>query len=1447
MLKRNLFIAFLCLVSALSTANPVGVLKHFSHDDQLSQSRILDIKQDEQGFMWLSTFNGLIRYDGSNFRNFKVSHGDSLKLRSNRVSRFEFDKNGRIWIQSERNDIYYFELGSLSFHHPFEGSSQYSTNFKIDRFSITSSGRVWLFPSEGGSLIYVEDGKQIHQVILNEEKALGDFVTDVFEDTSGTTWILTTRGICRMRGDDDELSYYFFNKVVLTGNSYSFNTVLETEDELWFGGAGGVISRYEKQSSTFFEFQPNIEGDIIRMELAEDSTILIVTRNHGFYHYNPKTGKLESYNSKTLPGFPRENIQFMAFSNFRYLWFQSSAKGVFRFDLFTHKLKYLFEESQDLSTQGVDRKTFLITSPDGTIWVQTGGGPLAYWDEKEDKLYSIAHCFVKGGMDVSDVMHTAKFDHQGNLWFCSHRQGLDLLVFNSSEFKSLNLTSSNKSKKHSVRSIMEDDGGNIWVASRLQKITIISPEKKVIGQLGADGALSDQSPEWGADIYNMMQDSAGRIWIGTRGNGLFCLYPDDIPFRYNVKHFVYNDKDRYSISSNDIYKIFQASDGKIYLGTWGGGLNIVQPIDDGFKFISFRNELEHYPMDKADRVRSIAEDMEHNLYFISPYELYSFEGGNVAAKKLSFTVHPEVSGNDMLDLLVTKDNWLALGTNGKGVVLADLNGRERLSVKSSGNDALVIPVEGILALQDDDLGRIWGVADKQVVRYDPKGNTIETFPEIASLVANEIFSEATKCKLSNGEIIIGHSNGAIYFNPELIKPFDFQPFLSISDFTVLNRDLHEVNPESPSNYDMLDEIVFKHNQNFFRIFVSAVDYVKRENIIYRYQLEGVEDQWNYFKGAQSINYTNLGRGDYTLLISSTNSHNLWVDNERRIKVTILPSIWETNFAYFCYALLILGLFWFVQRTIVTILKLRSDVEMQKQLAELKLKFFTDISHEIRTPLTMITAPVEKLLSDKSTPGFVKNQLQTIERNSNRLLGLVNQILDLRRIQNRKLEVSEIDLSKYLLKVCENFREMSLFRKIRLDLKINASAPIVWVDADSLEKILVNLLSNAFKYCESGDSIEIVVDENDGEIVILVRDNGPGISQEIQKRLFVRFSSYNEDPNKPSTGIGLSIVKDLAEKHGASVLVESELGKGSCFKVFFPKGYNHFDEDIDIHFQENEEELPESTVSEEGAVSSTKENLSNGKKTGLIVEDDSELRHFIVSILEADYNVHQAENGMEGHLKAIKLAPDFIISDIMMPQLDGIDMLKLIRNNIQTSHIPVVLLTAKTSIESRLEGMEYGADEYLTKPFNVSYLKARVKNILEQRKRLQLVYSSGNTEEIPIGEPLQISNQDHKFMLGVIAVVKENIMKTDFSVEELGKLMGMSRASFFNKLKGISGMSPVEFIRDIRMNKAAELLKKEDLLIKEISFEVGFSDLKYFGKCFKAKFNFTPAEYRRHYR
>jgi len=488
------------------------------------------------------------------------------------------------------------------------------------------------------------------------------------------------------------------------------------------------------------------------------------------------------------------------------------------------------------------------------------------------------------------------------------------------------------------------------------------------------------------------------------------------------------------------------------------------------------------------------------------------------------------------------------------------------------------------------------------------------------------------------------------------------------------------------------------------------------------------------------------------------------------------------------------------------------------------------------------------MEDNNTPPETKKHLQVISQNANRLLRLVNQILDFRKMEFTHLKVNEIEIAPFVQEICENFRETIENQHIQFEFINHASDAKIWIDPDCLEKIILNLLSNAFKYTPSGKKIQVSLENNEKFLTIEIKDEGVGISKEKQKKLFNRFVSFNEDKSKPSTGIGLSIVKELIDKHGGKITIESEEGKGSCFTINLLHGTAHFDKMVEIIASSSNEFSPierkENNSVRENEV--LKEDLKNDKKSSvLIVEDDAELRLFIHSILEKEYLTLEAENGMEGLKKAIKYCPDFIVTDIMMPQMNGIELLQHLKMNINTCHIPIVLLTAKTTIESKLEGLTYGADDYITKPFSVAYFKARIANLIQQRKQLQEIYRTNliSPQQQPLSVPLNINSQDEELMKKTLQLIEENMENFDFSVDDLVLQIGMSRTVFFKKIKTLTGLAPIEFIRDIKMKHAADLLLSGKYMVKEIAYLVGISDTKYFTKCFKNKYGLTPVQYK----
>ena len=690
--------------------------------------------------------------------------------------------------------------------------------------------------------------------------------------------------------------------------------------------------------------------------------------------------------------------------------------------------------------------------------------------------------------------------------------------------------------------------------------------------------------------------------------------------------------------------------------------------------------------------------------------------------------------------------------------------------------------------------------------------------------------------------------------------------------------------------DDTQELVLSHDENIFSVQYAALDYTNPQNIQYAYILDGFEKQWTFADRQRSVTYTNLPKGDYIFRVRSTNSDGVWVDNERILNITILPSFWETPLAYVLYVCFVLLIIFVAVYILFTIYRLKHEVSVEQQISDIKLRFFTNISHELRTPLTLIAGPVEQVLKNDKLPADAREQLVVVERNTNRMLRLVNQILDFRKIQNKKMkmQVQQLNVVAFVRKIMDNFESVAEEHNIDFLFQTEKEALNLWVDADKFEKIVFNLLSNAFKYTPNGKMITVFIREDEGTVSVGVQDQGIGIAENKRKSLFVRFENLVDKNifNQASSGIGLSLVKELVEMHKATISVDSRLGEGSCFKVDFLKGKEHYNSSVEFILEDSAAplsmerivDIANSSLQTEAAiadapdleVSAVKEEAeeSSSKELMLLVEDNQELRSFLRSIFASTYRVVEASDGMEGWSKALKYLPDIIISDVMMPEKDGIEMTRELRADMTTSHIPIILLTAKTTIESKLEGLEYGADDYITKPFSATYLQARVENLLMQRKKLQNFYRDSLTHvtvsEIPVaqGETLaghasaepvssaaeepampEMSPNDRKFMDKLVDLMEQNMDNGELVVDDLVRELAVSRSVFFKKLKTLTGLAPIEFIKEMRIKRAAQLIETGEFNMTQISYMVGINDPRYFSKCFKAQVGMTPTEYR----
>ena len=1086
------------------------------------------------------------------------------------------------------------------------------------------------------------------------------------------------------------------------------------------------------------------------------------------------------------------------------------------------------------------------------------------------------------------------------MWLCTHSKGLEKVTFRNVPFSMLTpVPHEYESLSNEVRSVCEDKQGNLWVGLKDGMIRLYDSNRKYIGHLTGNGTISPTGTPMEGTAYFILQDSKGIIWIATKGNGLVrAEQTSPTGMSYKLTRYQHDANDMYSLSDNNVYCVYEDHHGRIWAATFAGGINYISQGEHGETvFINHRNNLKGYPIDVCYKTRFITSDNNGRLWVGTTTGAVAFDENFKKPEDIQFHHFSRVpndtkslSNNDVHWIIATQQKELYLATFGGG-----LNKLISISEDGHGEFKSYSVLDGLssdvlLSIREDHKQNLWISTENGICKFVPSGERFENYDE-RSISFRVRFSEAASTLTSGGDMLFGTSNGLFMFSPDSIRKSSYVPPVVFSKLMVANED---VIPGEKSilkvDLDDTQELVLSHDENIFSVQYAALDYTNPQNIQYAYILDGFEKQWTFADRQRSVTYTNLPKGDYIFRVRSTNSDGVWVDNERILNITILPSFWETPLAYVLYVCFVLLIIFVAVYILFTIYRLKHEVSVEQQISDIKLRFFTNISHELRTPLTLIAGPVEQVLKNDKLPADAREQLVVVERNTNRMLRLVNQILDFRKIQNKKMkmQVQQLNVVAFVRKIMDNFESVAEEHNIDFLFQTEKEALNLWVDADKFEKIVFNLLSNAFKYTPNGKMITVFIREDEGTVSVGVQDQGIGIAENKRKSLFVRFENLVDKNifNQASSGIGLSLVKELVEMHKATISVDSRLGEGSCFKVDFLKGKEHYNSSVEFILEDSVAplsmerivDIANSSLQTEAAiadapdleVSAVKEEAeeSSSKELMLLVEDNQELRSFLRSIFASTYRVVEASDGMEGWSKALKYLPDIIISDVMMPEKDGIEMTRELRADMTTSHIPIILLTAKTTIESKLEGLEYGADDYITKPFSATYLQARVENLLMQRKKLQNFYRDSLTHvtvsEIPVaqGETLaghasaepvssaaeepampEMSPNDRKFMDKLVDLMEQNMDNGELVVDDLVRELAVSRSVFFKKLKTLTGLAPIEFIKEMRIKRAAQLIETGEFNMTQISYMVGINDPRYFSKCFKAQVGMTPTEYR----
>ncbi len=990
-----------------------------------------------------------------------------------------------------------------------------------------------------------------------------------------------------------------------------------------------------------------------------------------------------------------------------------------------------------------------------------------------------------------------------------------------------------------VSCLMEDSKDRLWVCFRALGLTIFDTIKESFIPIEGIPEKEDTIPTY---IWDIIEDNNGKLWIGDFEKGLFYKETNDDTFEpvKRVKHKI--------LGKTKIRDLFEDSKGNIWIGTYDHGLFCLPPENrDNMNFIHYQNRDIDSNGYYGTYINSICEDINGTIWITTSKGLNRFNP--VSNKFEVYKQHKELFGDQIMKIF------------------------------------------------SDAKGNLWfNQYTHQLIRFKPyeiMQNPIKIFGTDDGLPFSDL-SYRGLYQAKDGRIFIGGArgtnNGFFSFYPDsVIENIDI-PALVITDFKVRNR-----NYPLDSNITEKKNLRLKHNENFFSFEFAALDYTNPKKNQYAYYLESLENDWIYAGNRRFANYTGVPHGKYTFHVKGSNNDGYWNEKGTSISIIIQAPPWKTWWAYLLYLLFIISILNIVIRFYLRRQRLLHQLDLEhieaeklKELDTMKSRFFANVSHEFRTPLTLILGPLQNLLS-KSTDSKSKQDLRMMQRNALRLQNLINQLLNLSKLESdkMKLQVKEENIVALVNGYTQSFESLAKQKKIDLIFNSDEKDIKLFVDKDKIEKILYNLISNAFKFTDEGGTIEISITplnppsrgdllladplskrsaefppfRGDGRgVQIKISDTGRGIPPEKLEHIFDRFyqadDSYTKD--QEGTGIGLALTKELVEIHHGKITVESEIGKGTTFYIFLPKGKGHLKKDeivdktaIPVKREELPEPIPElefseSDLTKEDHLSQDKIDGKEDKPYLLIVDDNADLRAYMRGCLDKDHYIFEAKDGIEGFNMATEKVPDLIISDVMMPKMDGYKLCKKLKTDERTSHIPVVLLTARASTESRIEGLETGADDFITKPFDTEELLIRIKNLIDQRRKLQERFMK-NAAKIGYKELMElpesgINSMDQKFMQKAINIVQEHLSDEAFNVKAFGSKMNMSRMQIHRKLVALTGQPANIFIRTLRLNKAAELLAIKSGNVTEVAYEVGFNNLSYFARCFREQFGLSPSEF-----
>ncbi len=1303
-----------------------------------------------------------------------------------------------------------------------------------------------------------------------KEGLSANYITTVLSDHQNIKWIATENGITKYNGS--EFDYIRLDKKYAELKNENIETLfLDHGNNLWIGTRGGGVSvlSIEKNSIKNYNYliDPFNKSDQRILSITEDNqkNIWIGTWGNGIFVINPKTNTLIRHFTTTCLVYTilKDTYGNMWFGNYNILTkYDPIHQKVTEFPLNT--------EITDLINDPVRNK----------IWIGTAINPstnIYSFDHNTQKIESL-----KTGIETSFARYLA-MNQEGELLIGTWSNGLYIGDPDLKDFSKLDIQKNDTRKDNinydTVIDIHIDKNNIIWLSMAFGGGVIQMIPKK--GFKNAYNDIKNPSIQRDCNIQSIYKDSE-KIWVGTLENGVFM--GDDFSTLENIetkdhKKAIYRHKNEVFIGYEEGFIIYDAKNRneifrsptiervtsflidnkeRLWIGTEHDGVAMVprKSIKESNKYRYFHDGgIGNFRLNNTDRITDIKSDNTGNIWVGTQNGFHIFNENSQSFLHHTTLIDKEIPSAIVNSIHFSNDiAWI--GTANGLLKLSLKKNKLTLLKKYTKEDGL--NSNFISAITNDDNGNLWLSTATEIVKFIQNKELFINYGTSDGIETSS-FNQKAVFNDHNNQIYFGGIDNVTYFDPKKIRDTQIIPEIVISKTIIDNQHVtpgHILNGRVVlnKNINSTNEIILTHKEKSILINYGLNDYLGELNVKYKYKLEGFQEDWIDQKNRNQINFTGLPSGSYTLKIIGSRDNQEW-SSAKIIRIKIKAAPWLSVWAFIIYAVAFLSFILFLvqvkfkQSKLKNILEI-SKIEKQKEveLTEAKLNFFTNISHEFRTPLTLIISPLIEIIENNNLDGSLKKKLDVMKSNANRLLNLVNQLLRFRKADTGALElnVSEGDFISFAYNMFSYFKDLAISKNINYSFESDRDHISFLFDRDNMEIVLSNLLSNAFKNTESGDQILLKINTQKDKCILIIEDTGIGIPEDKIDKIFDRFYqiSTSETAEIVGSGIGLAFTKKIIELHSGSIHVSSTINEGTRFTVTLL-----MNNEYSKPFDENGINKDSSYIEIENGIESS-DTLLEGKAekdisetTILLVDDNEDIRNYLKDLLLPHYNILEAENGITGVQIALEEIPDIIISDIMMPKKDGISLCKELKSQVITSHIPIIFLTAKSSVTSEIEGLQIGVNDYITKPFNPFIIKAKIATLLDNRKKMQL-YLQNKIRFEPKKDSIEINDNENQFINDAIKLIEENLQNSEFGIPTMTKELMMSQSSLYRKIKSLTGLSLSAFIRSVRLKNSARLIMSTDAKLNQIAYEVGFNDYKYFKKSFKEHFNCLPSEYKK---